>query len=157
MSDINITDPANWWARYSAERAAHDEMSTKLLPGNKATLFDALAAAGITHVVVTFDGYGDSGQIEDTEVKAGDEFADLPTGNVTLAIARWGQAEAIPRDMPIAEAIETLVYDLLELTHAGWENNEGAFGDFTFDVADRSITLDYNERYERSELYQHTF
>ena len=35
-------------------------------------MFDALAAAGITLIVVTFDGYGDSGQIENIEAKAGD-------------------------------------------------------------------------------------
>ena len=32
------------------------------------------------------------------------------------------------------------------MTHDGWENSDGAYGDFTFDVAERTITLDYNER-----------
>ena len=44
-----------------AERAAGIEA---LRPGNKDRLFDGLMAAGITHVTVTFDGAGDSGQIE---------------------------------------------------------------------------------------------
>ncbi|MFX8227098.1 DUF6878 family protein, partial [Acinetobacter baumannii] len=29
--------------------------------------------------------------------------------------------------------------------------------DFTFDVAERTIALDYNERYTASENYTHTF
>lgn len=55
------------------------------------------------------------------------------------------------------EVVETLVYALLEQTHCGWENNEGAYGEFTFDVGDRSITLDYNERIESSEYTRHVF
>ncbi|PLL09989.1 hypothetical protein C0V75_22585, partial [Tabrizicola sp. TH137] len=47
--------------------AAHTERASRieaLHPGNKYRLFDGLTAAGITHVTVTFDGAGDSGQIE---------------------------------------------------------------------------------------------
>lgn len=55
------------------------------------------------------------------------------------------------------EAIERLAYDFLEETHDGWENNEGAYGDFLFDVAARTITLNYNERLETSEYTQHVF
>jgi hypothetical protein len=54
-------------------------------------------------------------------------------------------------------SIERLAYHLLERTHCGWENNDGAYGDFTFDVAERTITLDYNERYTASEYSQHVF
>ena len=44
-----------------AERAARIDA---LRVGNKDRLFDGLKAAGITHVTVTFDGAGDSGQKE---------------------------------------------------------------------------------------------
>jgi hypothetical protein len=43
------------------------------------------------------------------------------------------------------------------MTHDGWENSDGAYGDFTFDIAERTITLDYNERYMQSEYSQHLF
>lgn len=55
------------------------------------------------------------------------------------------------------EAIERLAYDFLEETHGGWENNEGAYGDFLFDVTERTITLNYNERIDTSEYTQHVF
>ena len=55
------------------------------------------------------------------------------------------------------EAIERLAYDFLEETHGGWENNEGAYGNFLFDVTERTITLNYNERIETSEYTQHVF
>ena len=41
--------------------------------------------------------------------------------------------------MSLEAAIETLVYDYLETTHPGWEINDGAFGTFVFDVAERTI------------------
>ena len=44
-----------------------------------------------------------------------------------------------------------------EEAHGGWEDNLGAYGDFVFDVAERSITLNYHERIETSEYTQHVF
>ena len=68
--------------------------------------------------------------------------------------ARSGAAPNIERQtQPIRDAIETLAYDFLDKTQSGWENNEGAYGDFTFDVAARTITLDYNERRTESEIF----
>ena len=57
----------------------------------------------------------------------------------------------------IAAVVESLAYDVLEKTHCGWENSDGAYGDVIFDVADGVITLDYNERYTASENYTHAF
>jgi hypothetical protein len=54
------------WAETERQHAAIIEASR---PGNKAALFDALASAGITTVVVQFDGCGDSGQVESIEAR----------------------------------------------------------------------------------------
>jgi hypothetical protein len=62
-----ITNPGALIDNWLADAAARRELHGKLLPQNKTALFDALAAAGITHVAVNFDGYGDSGQIEHVE------------------------------------------------------------------------------------------
>ena len=59
--------------------------------------------------------------------------------------------------MTVHDAIERLVFEFLGMTHDGWENSDGAYGDFTFDIAERTITLDYNERYMQSEYSQHVF
>jgi hypothetical protein len=149
----NDCQPSDW----EAKQAVQDRLHADLLPRNKATLFDALAAAGITDIIVTFDGYGDSGQIENIEVKAGDALAPLPQGDIERCSAAWGRAEAVRSRVSIADAIECLAYDLLEQTHSGWENDDGAYGDFTFDVAARTITLDHNDRYTTSEYSQHVF
>ena len=142
---------------WDAKGAAQDRLHAELQPQNQAALFDALAAAGITLIVVTFDGYGDSGQIENIEAKTGDAVVAMPAGDVEIAEAIWDQPERRRSTVSIADAIERLAYDLLERTHCGWENNDGAYSDFTFDVAERTITLDYNERYTASEYSQHVF
>ena len=145
--------PSDW----ATKRVAQDRLHAQLQPLNKAALFEALATAGVTLVVVSFDGYGDSGQIENVEVKAGDTVVPMPECTIEIAEAAWDQAEPNRTTISIAEVIERLVYDLLIDTHCGWENNDGAYGDFIFDVAERTITLDYNERYTASDYSQHVF
>ena len=39
--------------------------------------------------------------------------------------------------------------------HGGWENNDGAYGEFCFDASARSIHLEFNERFTSSELFTH--
>ena len=74
-----------------------------------------------------------------------------------FAEAIWDQAEPRRSSAGIADVVESLAYDVLEKTHCGWENSDGAYGDVIFDVAEGVITLDYNERYTASENYTHTF
>lgn len=118
---------------------------------------DALAAAGITTVTVTFDGYGDSGQIEDVTAQKSEAIVDLPAGQVFLSSAVWNSDAVEQAPTEIAAAIEQLCYDCLRHSHPGWENNDGAYGEFVFDVARRVITLDHNDRYTATELFTHTF
>ncbi len=143
---------------YEAQVAAARALADAAVPGNKRGVFDALAAAGIAIVEVSFDGGGDEGQIESTVAHTSDntEIA-LPDVEVLYAEVVWeGPAVAtVPRQ--VAEAIETMAYDLLGQTHGGWENGEGAFGTFTFDVATRAITLNHNARYIETDYFEHSF
>ena len=95
MTELTTTtpDPATSLSDWERKRAEHERRSAELRPRNKTTVFDVLAAAGVTVVVVTFDGYGDSGQIENIEAKAGDEVAALPSGEVDITSAVWGEVE----------------------------------------------------------------
>ncbi|WP_028709992.1 DUF6878 family protein [Paracoccus pantotrophus] len=150
----DATPPLSEWKTLDALRT---QLEAELFSLNKGVLFDALASAGVTHVVVTFDGYGDSGQIENVEVRSGDHAIPMPEGTIEIAQAVWGQSEPERSIVAIATAIESLAYDALERTHRGWENSDGAYGDITFDVAAHAITLDYNERYTAAENYTHQF
>lgn len=153
MTDANqpTIDMAAIMQRYSQWEAD----AAQLVPENKARLFACLASVGITLVTVTFDGYGDSGQIEDIAAFIGDEPADLPGGTVEVKTLHHGADQPVTHHLSAREEIESLVYDLLGQAHCGWENNDGAYGQFTFDVTTGTIALDYNERFTSSENFRH--
>jgi hypothetical protein len=114
---------------------------------NKPIVFDALAAANLTLVTVNFDGEGDSGQINAiTAYTKGDAPADVPETELVLH-----RATQIESDRTVAvtllNAIETLCYDYLSQCHGGWENDDGSYGTFEFDVVKRTIRLDCNVRF----------
>jgi hypothetical protein len=158
MSDTEPTDvsvsPSDPWQQQEREFA---RIASEVLLANKTALFDALAAAGITKVVVNFDGCGDSGQIEMIEARTGDDECALPAIEIKTASTRWGSATIDRQTQPVREAIETLVYDVLSQNYDGWANDDGAYGEFTFDVAERTITLDYNEQHMESDHSWHVF
>ena len=142
------------WAANDQQRK---QLSDELLPVNKAALFEALLAAGIDTVAAKFDGCGDSGQIEEIDVRRGDTVVELPTTTIEIATPVWGTPDVLRKSCTIFEAIEHFVYALLEDTHSGWEDSDGAFGDFTFNVPERTIKLEYNERYTEITHSEHEF
>lgn len=159
MTDTSATtpEPAAPLSDWEMKAITRPKLQAELFTLNKAALLNALALAGVTRVVVSFDGYGDSGQIENVEVQIGADQVAMPTAVIEIAEAVWDQAEQKRSTVGIAEAVESLAYDVLEKTHCGWENSDGAYGDVIFDTEEGTITLDYNERYTASENYTHTF
>ena len=147
------------FAAHAALDCQRAEMAEAIRPANKAALFEALARIGVARVAVTFDGCGDSGQIESVEAfTAGNAAVALAGGDrIPIRRALWDGSAAETQELTIAGAIEALAYDLLEETHGGWEDNDGAYGEFGFDVAARTITLEYNERVMETEYHEHEF
>jgi hypothetical protein len=155
--ETSAPDPTGFLREFDEKQRTYKALCESIHAANKDALFPVLAAAGITRILVRFDGSGDSGQIEEIDVLAGEKPVSLPNGQVTIQRADWGATEPESIESSVNDAVETLVYAFLEETHGGWENNEGAYGEFTFNVAERTITLDYNERYEDAHYTQHTF
>jgi hypothetical protein len=133
------------------------QAQAKINEGNKHAVFDALAAANVTEVIADFDGEGDQGQIDSVIALSGDDRAELPTTTVTIRQSSWHDTEAVATEINIEEALETLCYGYLEETHGGWENNEGGYGEFRFDVAKRTIKLEFNGRVIDTYTDNHTF
>lgn len=152
-TDAALASPSG----FEANRATYQALFARALEQNKATLFAAMTAAGITQVIVTFDGSGDSGQIEEISALSGGTTDDLPQVQVAIASAAWGRDRITSSEMWFETAIEKLAYDLLSDNHGGWEINDGAYGEFVFDSEAGAIQLDYNERYTASEQTCHTF
>lgn len=136
-----------WIAEDAKRRAAFAERLVTL----KHKLFDFLESQGIVLVTVDFDGCGDSGQIEG--IFAFDEHGEVAVPEDKLAIAETASEPTIAPDEsePVKDVIESLAYELLQSEHGGWENNEGAYGEFRFDVADRTIMLACNIRTSSAE------
>ncbi|ARE40946.1 hypothetical protein RGUI_2805 [Rhodovulum sp. P5] len=145
------------FAKWEAEQRARNALLEIIRPKNKAAIFALLAEASIANVTVEFDGYGDSGSIESVHAEADGSEIALPDGSVALLTLGWRETEPTEKTMPLGEAIEHMVYELLGQTHGGWENNAGAYGEFVFNVAAATITLEFNMRFEDTEFFEHTF
>ena len=88
-----------------------------------------LAAAGVTFVVVHFDGYGDSGATEELKCFDSDYYA-------------YEEQKPVPYDAAyLQEHFEALV-------PFGYENDCGGFGDVVLDVGARKIRVERNDRFE---------
>jgi uncharacterized protein DUF6878 len=122
---------------------------------NKAIVFAALTEAGIHRVTVDYDGSGDSGQIENVEAwDADNDRTPFPSG-VKIQLASENPAYPLS-EQNLEAAVETLAWDYLEI-YFGWENNDGAFGTFVFDVPARTVMLEHNERYTEVNTTSHEF
>jgi len=75
-------------------------------------------------LTITYNGGGDSGQIED--------YGENESGNVTR----------------LNQDIEYTGYEIIDLYHSGWENNEGGDGRIVFNFEERTVILSHNMNYE---------
>ena len=81
----------------------------------------------------------------------------FPKTEIAYAALTWDDPEVEMRALSLEDVVEQLAYDLLSDTHCGWENTDGAYGEFCFDASARTIHLEFNERFTSSELYTHEF
>ena len=96
-------------------------------------------------------------QIESIGAWSGETAVDFPATEIAYAALTWDDPEVEMRQLSLEDVVEQLAYDFLSDTHGGWENNDGAWGEFCFDAAARCIHLEFNERFTSSELTTHDF
>lgn len=120
------TEPVNSWLNdYEKARAAKLAAHEAGREAKKLNLFAMLAAAGLDKFEIDYSGYGDSFNGFDYDVSKLSKAAQ--------------------------EAVEDFANEVLEDYHAGFENNEGGNGTFTFDVENNKVSLVHNtviESYE---------
>ena len=158
MTQVEPTLPAPMppstidFAAVFAAQAKQAAREAELRPANKHRLFDALTAAGISHVSVTFDGDSNSGQIGSVAAWSGETAVDFPAVEIPYAAIPWDSPEVEMRQLSLEDVVEQLAYDFLSDTHGGWEKCVGAYGEFCFDASVRCIHLEFNERFTSSLL-----
>jgi hypothetical protein len=134
---------------------------------NSKLLFDTLQETRVASIEVTFDGCGDSGQIESViyEDHRGKEVSEpklLVKGSFTGKHHEWDDekktfVEVGGGEGKIRDIVEQVCYDKLEASHGGWEINGGSYGTFHFDVLNRKVVLEYNERIEEVNSSEESF
>lgn len=138
-------------ASYPVQDALYMENLRRLLP--------VFRQHGIEKVTVTFNGYSDSGSIEDVTY----EPCDNPDALKSLLVehisttsffedGQWRRT-ATPEQTTLEEVIDALTNDYLEETGVDWYNNDGGFGDLIVDVQSGTVSLVVNVRFtdERTE------
>ncbi len=117
--------------QYRERLAAEHQQACQTL----SVLCEQLLSLGVQTVTVAYDGYSDSGTIENVQAFDG-----------------ANQAIALPDDLEqeLIELAETLL-------PGGWEINEGAFGQFTLDVPQRQLVREHNWRIESSQYEEESW
>lgn len=126
---------------------------------HKDLIFDICEREGVKSFTVSFEGSGDSGQIED--VGLDQKIRKLPVEGAKVSEGtQWlnGNSTTVFRKATdLEDLITSVCYEVLESVCGGWENNDGAYGEFFFDVKKRKVRLDFNERVVESNLTEYRF
>jgi hypothetical protein len=101
----------------------------------KAAILAILRPLAIATVVISYDGYADSGQIED--------IVALDASGAVLNL----RSLRTPSDSGLSDALDEFAWTIITHYHAHFEDNEGGFGDFTIDVAAGTILLEHQQRF----------
>jgi hypothetical protein len=98
-----------------------------------------LKEAGVATVRIEYDGCGDSGQIESVSY-----------------LDRDGKALEFSSTASFSEdRLTDLFYDLTQARHPGWENNDGAFGEFDWNLNADTLRHEHNDRFTDYETTEH--
>uniref|UniRef100_UPI0040476698 DUF6878 family protein n=1 Tax=Yoonia sp. TaxID=2212373 RepID=UPI0040476698 len=112
------TDFASTMEKWAAERDAENAET-------RSALLVQLRALGVTEVTAEYEGYGDSGNVEDINLQ--------PSGS------------ALPSEL--SNQLDEFAWAFAYQQHPGFENNDGGYGTLTWDLTNDSIDLDHADRY----------
>jgi hypothetical protein len=98
-----------------------------------------LKTAGVVRLCVLYDGCGDSGQIEEVSYFDASGTAIDPTAHTGFT----------------DDGLRELFYDLTQARHPGWENNDGAFGEFRWNLSTEELEHIHNDRFTDYDTTEH--
>ena len=109
------------------KRAAEERVETR------AALLSELRALGVTSIEVQYEGYGDSGNVEDVVVTPD---AVILTDELRHRVADFG-------------------WDFAYALSPGFENNEGGYGELTWALEADKIDVSHSNRYIETDTTEH--
>ena len=111
----------------SQRRAAEQRVETR------ATLLSELRTLGVTNIEVQYEGYGDSGNVEDVVVNP----------------------DTITLTEDLRRRIEDFGWDFAYALIPGFENNEGGYGELTWAIQADQIDVSHSNRYIETNTTEH--
>ena len=126
MTDSNLEQELSksWWKEHEERLAKEKEEAHKVFSAEHSRLVEL----GVTHLRIEYDGYGDSGCVE--------EIVGMSNG----------QTIELPDDL-----VETLTEAAEKLLPSGWADNDGGYGAVVLSVADRRLAREHYARYVETE------
>jgi hypothetical protein len=128
------------------------------LKASRNVILSTLQELHVTHVVVSYSGSGDAGQVDHVDVFRDKEQIEANQPITALVTSsKWSQEDSRWIDLselksvPLEEALTEFVYDWLQLEHGGWENNDGASGECKIDVTEGQFVLGHTTYYTESD------
>ena len=109
------------------KRAAEQRVETR------AALLFELRALGVTSIEVQYEGYGDSGNVEDVVVTP----------------------DAITLTEELRRRVEDFGWDFAYALSPGFENNEGGYGELTWVLETDKIDVSHSNRYIETKTTEH--
>lgn len=121
-----------------------------------------LEAAGVASVDVDFDGCGDSGSIDEASCFDADGVPMTLTGSpieMDLLVVDRGHFDStsqkwvskiVRKTLPLAQALDGFIEDEVDGTGINWYDNDGGFGYWRLNVAERQLDFEINVRYTES-------
>ena len=124
-----MTQATDFYAQMleAQKRAAEERVETR------AALLSELRALGVTSIEVQYEGYGDSGNVED----------------VVVAPDTFSLTEDLRR------RLEDFGWDFAYALSPGFENNEGGYGELTWSLETDKIDVSHSNRYIETDTTEH--
>jgi hypothetical protein len=140
--DENASGPPNPGTVKLTHCFSLDDCYREKLENVRRTLPEAarqLKTAGIGRMLIRYDGCGDAGQIERICYFG-------PNGRPVKTLDNLELSE---------ETLSDLFFDLLQARHAGWERNDGAVGEFEWDLTADTLKHVHSARFTDYDTTEH--
>ena len=118
---------------YAAQTAAAQKKAEAARVETRAALLTELRALGVALLEVQYEGYGDSGNVEDV--------TPTPT--------------EIKLDTDLNRRVEDFAWDFAYALNPGFENNEGGYGSLEWNLETDKITISHSNRYVESDTTEY--
>ena len=124
----------------------------------KTTLLTQLNLLGAKRVVVTFQGGGDDGQIEEVfMVDNNDTYIDIPNDMIAWTTLTYGSQQSEQKQIKLTDALEDLCSRALDNTGLDWYNNDGGQGSLEINFKENppSIKLNVGINHRTTDDYEY--